>query len=74
LPIEIQYISWRRQSHLYKSGYINYVGINGLVRNFLRFPGIVEKVLEVSILRVYKGGTNIFRATTKLWLWTLISN
>jgi hypothetical protein len=50
----------------------------GLARNFLRFflkfPRTVEKVLEVSILRVYIGGTNIFRRTTKLWIWMLIVN
>jgi uncharacterized membrane protein len=50
----------------------------GLARKFLRFfkkfLRTVEKVLEVSILRLYKGRTNIFRTTTKLWIWMLILN
>ena len=50
----------------------------GLVRNFSRFfrkfPGTIEEVLEGSIVRVYIGGTNIFRRTIKLWKWTLILN
>ena len=44
------------------------------LRFFLNFPRIVKKVLEVSILWVYKGGTNFFRTITKSWIWTLIKN
>ena len=49
-----------------------------LARNFLRFflkyPRTTEKVLEVSIVRVYKGSTDSFRTKTKSWIWMLILN
>ena len=32
---------------------------------FSKFPEIIEKALEVSILRVYKGSSSIFRTITK---------
>ena len=41
---------------------------------FSKFPGIVEKALEVSILTVYKGSSSIFRTTIKSWIWTLIAS
>ena len=41
---------------------------------FSKFPRIVEKALEASILRAYKGSSSIFRTITKSWTWTLIAS
>ena len=48
------------------------IGLAGNVSGFLNFSKTVEKVLGTSMLILYKEDTNIFRATTKLWIWTLI--
>ena len=59
--------------------YNHMVGNNiELARNFLRFLSKflrrVERALEVSILRLYKGSSSIFPAITESWIWTLITS
>ncbi len=62
-------VAFRIHQHLTQGSYVphpNVLGWQEIFDVFFKFPRTVEKALEVSILRVYKRGTNIFRTTTKL--------
>ena len=62
----------RRFQHLLSQIFIRL--LTKFLRFFFKFSKTFEKVLEISILRVYKGRVNIFRMIIKPSIWTLIMN